>query len=53
VARKMPGEGFDEFVRTRSARLLRAALAMTGDRQTAEDLASSPAREGGPLPHRQ
>ncbi|HEX5495128.1 MAG TPA: SigE family RNA polymerase sigma factor, partial [Mycobacteriales bacterium] len=38
MARGVPGADFDEFVRSRSARLLRAALAMTGDRQAAEDL---------------
>ncbi|HEY9475736.1 MAG TPA: SigE family RNA polymerase sigma factor [Mycobacteriales bacterium] len=38
MARTVPDQGFDEFVRTRSPRLFRTALAMTGDRQGAEDL---------------
>jgi RNA polymerase sigma-70 factor (sigma-E family) len=32
------GEDFDEFVRTRSTRLLRVAYLLTGDRHAAEDL---------------
>ena len=38
MGRDAPGEDFDEFVRSRSARLLRTAFAMTGDHQAAEDL---------------
>lgn len=38
MGRGEPGEDFNGFVRSRSAGLLRAAFAMTGDRQEAEDL---------------
>lgn len=38
MAGNVPGADFDEFVRRQSARLLRTAYAMTGDRATAEDL---------------
>lgn len=38
MSRGAPGADFDEFVRSRSIRLIRAAYAMTGDRNVAEDL---------------
>jgi RNA polymerase sigma-70 factor (sigma-E family) len=34
----MAGEGFDDFVRSRSTGLLRVAFLLTGDRHAAEDL---------------